>query len=79
MPILAYSFGGRERGRYGKWSLRLGLGLGGGWLLSDGDVIINDQGAVSRQTFSFNSPVIAAAALAELRRGSYHKKGWRHR
>ena len=66
-PVLAYSIGTRrfEEGK-GK-HLSLGVGLGAGWLLADGDVVLTELPGQPRHAFSFNSPSVAAALLIEAR------------
>ena len=74
MPTLGYTFGTRQFVRGKGRSLRFALGVGAGWLLAKGDVLMTltkPTPADLRQEFNFNKPTVAATFLTDLRWNSF--------
>jgi hypothetical protein len=71
LPVLGYTFGPPLVTRDGGFNFRLGLGLGLGWILAQGEIVLDRDPGKPRVAFDVNQAALAAVALGEARWRSY--------
>jgi hypothetical protein len=69
--IAGYTFGSEKISRHQGLNFRLGVGVGTGWILAKGEVVLTEEPGMPRVAFDINQFAFISAALMELRWKAY--------